>query len=243
MIKEKSTKGVNNGNWKGGPHIANCFWCNSKFSVLRCLSEKRKFCSTNCYDLFRSNNKKKKPIKKLEFLGPYSRLSIAKQCGHLTKKNRHLCNKCFRLKHKGKKTVNCGVCQKELSVYEREKSKSKKRYCSRICYAISVSERQKGGKSHLWLGGRTDENRILRNSAQAASWRKAVFKRDSYTCIECGQISGKLTADHIKPWALYPELRFEVTNGRTLCWPCHLRIGVPGGLVSKLVREKHAKNK
>jgi 5-methylcytosine-specific restriction endonuclease McrA len=30
-----------------------------------------------------------------------------------------------------------------------------------------------------------------------------------------------LEADHIKPWAYFPSLRFELSNGRTLCRPCH----------------------
>lgn len=31
----------------------------------------------------------------------------------------------------------------------------------------------------------------------------------------------KMHADHIKPFAIYPDLRFEVSNGRTLCSACH----------------------
>lgn len=38
----------------------------------------------------------------------------------------------------------------------------------------------------------------------------------------CGETEGRLDVDHIKPFALYPELRFEVTNGRVLCFKCHL---------------------
>lgn len=52
-------------------------------------------------------------------------------------------------------------------------------------------------------------------------WREAVFARDNWTCIWCGQRGGRLNADHIKPWNLYPELRYELSNGRTLCVPCH----------------------
>ncbi len=48
-----------------------------------------------------------------------------------------------------------------------------------------------------------------------------VFARDEFTCQDCGEVGGKLTADHIRPWSLYPELRFECANGQTLCRPCH----------------------
>lgn len=51
-------------------------------------------------------------------------------------------------------------------------------------------------------------------------WRKAVFLRDNYTCIKCGS-KNDLHADHIKPYATYPELRRSVDNGRTLCASCH----------------------
>jgi len=62
----------------------------------------------------------------------------------------------------------------------------------------------------------------LRTSKRYAEWREAVFERDDYTCQECGQRGGKLNADHIMKFAEYPELRFDVSNGRTLCVACHL---------------------
>lgn len=56
------------------------------------------------------------------------------------------------------------------------------------------------------------------------SWRNAIFKRDNYTCQICDEYGGILHADHIKPWAQYEELRYELSNGRTLCVPCHYYI-------------------
>ncbi len=79
----------------------------------------------------------------------------------------------------------------------------------------------KGEKSPAWKGGVSTINHCIRNSFQYAKWRKAIFERDNYTCQECHDRGGKLHADHIKPFAYYPELRFELNNGRTLCVPCH----------------------
>lgn len=79
------------------------------------------------------------------------------------------------------------------------------------------------GKNHPnWRGGITPENSKIRNSIEAKLWREAVFKRDNYTCIWCGDTKGgNLEADHIQKWSEYPELRFAVDNGRTLCSDCH----------------------
>tara|TARA_R110002153_G_scaffold124656_1_gene271265 strand:- start:99 stop:497 length:399 start_codon:yes stop_codon:yes gene_type:complete len=83
-----------------------------------------------------------------------------------------------------------------------------------------------GDKASNWKGGVTDENYRIRRSGKYANWRKSVFARDGYTCQHCFAKSGagnrvRLNADHIKPFAFYPELRFDLDNGRTLCEPCH----------------------
>lgn len=86
----------------------------------------------------------------------------------------------------------------------------------------------RGEKNVNWKGGITPENRKIKISLEYRLWRKSVFERDNYTCIWCGykshtKINGKsdIHADHIKQFAFYPELRFAIDNGRTLCIPCH----------------------
>ena len=80
-------------------------------------------------------------------------------------------------------------------------------------------------------GGITPINMKIRSSREYKLWRKAVFERDNYTCRFCGGVGVKLNADHIKPFALFPELRFAIDNGRTLCEDCHRKTDTWGGRI------------
>lgn len=79
-----------------------------------------------------------------------------------------------------------------------------------------------GNLSSNWRGGITKENHLLRSQKRTKNWSKEVLKRDDYTCHACGIRGGYLEADHIKSWAKYPLLRWDIPNGRTLCRPCHV---------------------
>lgn len=78
-----------------------------------------------------------------------------------------------------------------------------------------------GADNPAWKGGITPLNKQIRTSREYKLWRTAVFERDNWTCVWCGERGGVLNADHIKPFALFPELRLAIDNGRTLCLPCH----------------------
>lgn len=92
----------------------------------------------------------------------------------------------------------------------------------------------KGELSPQWKGGLTPIHMKIRNSKEYKLWRKSVFERDLYLCVWCGN-NEKVEADHIKPFALFPELRFAIDNGRTLCRKCHLTTNTYGGNTNKKI--------
>lgn len=96
----------------------------------------------------------------------------------------------------------------------------------------------RSGDNHpRWKGGITESNHKIRTSLEYKNWRRDVFERDNYTCRDCGQVGGRLNADHIKPFADYPELRFDLDNGRTLCFGCHRKTGTWGYAGSNIKKE------
>jgi 5-methylcytosine-specific restriction endonuclease McrA len=86
-----------------------------------------------------------------------------------------------------------------------------------------------GERNVNWKGGITPINQKIRSSQEYKEWRIAVFQRDDYVCQFCGQRGGQLNADHIKPFAKFPNLRLSVDNGRTLCVECHRKTPTYGG--------------
>ena len=85
------------------------------------------------------------------------------------------------------------------------------------------------GKNHpQWKGGTYGKDRKVdwgRKFYQ--DWRKKVLERDDYQCTSCGS-EHYLEVDHIKPYSLFPELRYDINNGRVLCHSCHVQTATYG---------------
>lgn len=96
----------------------------------------------------------------------------------------------------------------------------------------SQEQRDSISKGHLKARGQT-EPAPTRDGSLYQKWKTKVKQRDNYTCQNCGvqqkDLPRKINdptswvhAHHIKSWSDFPSLRFEVSNGITYCWPCHL---------------------
>lgn len=75
----------------------------------------------------------------------------------------------------------------------------------------------------------TEKAKQIRRSTEYKEWREKVLTRDNNSCVLCGS-QENIEVDHIKPFALYPSLALEISNGRTLCHKCHKKTDTYGHL-------------
>lgn len=139
--------------------------------------------------------------------------------------------------------TNCQICG--LS-YIKWKNKRHNKFCSKLCHSIkmsllmtnrevSIETRKKisifnttltGEKARRWIKDRSKlVKRQERNDVAYKDWRRQVWLRDSFKCkIANPNCEGRIEAHHILSWRYYPELRYQVNNGITLCRAHHPRV-------------------
>jgi len=191
----------------------NCLVCNNEFMLYPSYLKKGggKFCSRKCYGRWASKNMQGEKAKAWKG---------------------------------GKMVRTCISCKKGFKKHPSRLKDGKGIFCSKKCRGLWIKKYQSGKNSPNWKDGSTPINKIIRHSLEYRLWRIAVFERDNFTCIWCGarNYEGqgktvKLHADHIKPFAKYPELRFAIDNGRTLCIDCHKTTDTFGGKMHKIIYE------
>lgn len=123
----------------------------------------------------------------------------------------------------------CRVCGKKFKTFKSRVKIGRGRLCSNICKWIENGERWKNNldwkktkntqfqKGHGYLG---NYGGVSRGSKAWKDWRKNIFERDNFCCVNCGS-NKQIVPHHKKDYKKYPELKFVVSNGMTLCRRCH----------------------
>lgn len=111
---------------------------------------------------------------------------------------------------------------------KRPSNRTGKRHTEEVRRKISEVTRERtarGEQHYAYSHGQHQRDREDRRSVEYKHWRDAVYARDEYTCQHCGDgQGGNLQAHHIKSYADFPELRYTIENGVTLCRNCHERV-------------------
>lgn len=114
-----------------------------------------------------------------------------------------------------KHNKSCENCGKRLT-----KRPGRRRFCSRACSDPFMT----GPNNPVWKGGISKNNPRYELIHELTAWSKTVLKKDGYECQICNTLNGPFHAHHIKSFSKYPNLRLRLSNGLTLCIPCHEKI-------------------
>lgn len=236
---------------KAQPRIKTvCIFCSEDF--LSVSSANKKFCGKKCYGLSRRGVKfskehrekmSKSALGRNNYWCEKTKTEVVCPCGEtklftpgqMREGHGKYCSRDCYYKHRKPQ----GFAVKE----KREELKKKKVWAKTEDQKKKISESRiknklaRGDRNLNWQGGKTKLSNGIRNIYLYKKWRKDVYTRDGFACVECGQIgTGRnLEADHIEPLSLLIK-RFKITtvedaietnklwnteNGRTLCVDCH----------------------
>lgn len=216
-LKQSQTiMGDGNPHWKGGQINKHCVRCGSEFKVYPSTLN-RTHCSLTCAN----------------------RDMADAQRGIVNPKKIHygIANGAWR---GGNLKYICAYCDKPFTAKRGNMRICCSRYCAKKLYLklnpdsalIKSGYRFKSGNLNInWKGGITDKRQLERGAPEMKRWSRLVLERDWFACQDCGQETHNVQAHHIRSWAEYPELRYEVNNGITLCVECH-KVRHKGNLIS-----------
>jgi len=205
------------------------------------------------------------PICQIEFIGNNKIKYCSKKC---SKQANKINNNNNMKKYRNRDKKLCPFCKKTMIYFksksclccslkslERREAISKSKQGKKR-KPFSIQWRRNLGNSHrgklAWnYKGRTLLYELIRKNLEYSIWRNKIFKRDNYTCQNCGQTSkGNIECHHKKEFSVileeflnhYPNLDpmedkeflfeqallykpfWDLNNGITLCDDCHDKI-------------------
>ena len=116
--------------------------------------------------------------------------------------------------------------RKGIKMTEEQKKKISLSKKGQTSWNKGLKGYKSGSDNCNWKGGITEENDIIRKSKDHKDWSKEVYAKDNYECFHCGKHcqKGDIVAHHLLSFANYPDIRFIVDNGITMCRSCHLKL-------------------
>lgn len=193
-----------------------CLCCGKKYSTYP--SKSSLYCSRKCYvEHAKTHFIESGRTKKIECNCLYcgKKFSVLKSAIEKWGAGKYCSRECWGKAQKGTTRISkkvsriCLICGKEFFIKPKTVKAGGGKYCSKECRII-------GSRGENYNIENTD-----RKSGEYIEWRMAVYKRDNYTCKKCQQKGGKLNAHHIIPFSVDKSLRFDISNGITLCTKCH----------------------
>lgn len=186
-----------------------------------------KFCSNECKWEYNRNGKKV-PCS-------YCGKELYRTSHFLKEDKNHYCDRSCTSKHKsilfkGRKSplykrvsTKCSGCGDEIEVVPSIFEMQEHHFCDYQCYKKNIGKFFRGENHSRYNKYLSDEDREAnRDYFEYNKWRLDVFKRDEYTCQNCGdKRGGNLVAHHILNYSEHVSLRTDINNGITLCSKCH----------------------
>lgn len=176
--------------------LVECQTCGKAMKMYQVQAKSRRFCSNECS----AESQKSTVIRECKLCG--------KEFESWQSNARQFCGRKCSAKgqgHKESPPANRVICQTCGKVFLVEAFNKDRKYCTHKCATDSFRK--------------SDIQKARRRGKEHQQWALAVMKRDK-KCVRCGAIEN-LQAHHVKHWKKFPEKRYDVENGATLCVYCH----------------------
>ncbi len=206
-----------------------CEHCDSLFykrdDELYSSFRKRKTCSIECaHNIIRVQYTHKCPICGTVFINKRQKdTCCSRQCSLKKRK------KTIGVKYVKKR---CPVCGGFFEILISREKKRPHKYCSdeccnnhkKICIRCGNEFVTRAGIGRVCKDCKKEDGTRAMFKVELWAWKSKVSKRDRHICRICFKKEKRMDAHHIYPYLEYPEKRYSIDNGITLCFKHHVLV-------------------